>query len=290
MNGLRNYLKLLFIGIILLSATELQAGGPWLHKQKSGFLTFQAIPSAYRYTRLVNGSISDRQNINREVWNSDFVFYGEYGITDKLDIIANIPFKSISTGAATDSLYYPELLPEGSLRGLGNIKLAFKYAILDKNLKFALSLQSSFNTAVVDLSKGLATGFQANSLGLVAHLGGSINDKSFAFFEGGFHKYDNGFSDYIEAKIEYGKKLSPSFTLMADLDIRQSLNNGTYFNENLLQTGLYPNNQGGIVVSLKAAYETENGLGFSFGMPLIPIKLQHVGLTGSFAFGIYKNL
>ena len=110
------------------------------------------------------------------------------------------------------------------------------------------------------------------------------------FFEGGFHKYGNNFSDIITARIEYGRFLSSSVTLMFNLDIRQSLENGSYFNENLVQTGLYPNDVEWIVAFAKLNYEKPNGVGFNFGIPLVPIKFQYVGFTGSFAFGIYKKI
>lgn len=42
-------------------------------------------------------------------------------------------------------------------------------------------------------------------------------------------------------------------------------------------------------MGLKGVYEVNDGLGFSFGFPLVPIKFRYVGFTGSFAFGVYRK-
>ena len=182
MKTISYFLPLLLLISLLSISPNSYAGGPWLLKKKTGFLQFQAIPSAYRYSRLLNGNLRETTPINREVWNADYNFYGEFGLSDKLDITLNVPFKTVSTGPATDSLYFPTLLPEGSLVGISNTIVGLKYGILDDDLKLALSVQAGLNTASTDLEKGLATGYQANSLGLIAHVGGSINEKSYAFF------------------------------------------------------------------------------------------------------------
>ncbi len=69
-----------------------------------------------------------------------------------------MPFKFVSTGELTDSLYNPDLLESGSLFGASNTALTLKYGILDDNFKLAVSVQTKLNTARQDLDRGLATG------------------------------------------------------------------------------------------------------------------------------------
>lgn len=84
-------------------------------------------------------------------------------------------------------------------------------------------------------------------------------------------------------------KVTPPLFIIAGLDFRYSLKNGSYFNENLIQTGLSPNDQEWAVINVKVNYEMDNGVGFNFGIPLAPFRIVNVGFTGSFAFGIYKK-
>lgn len=248
----RSILGTCLMVVLGLSSNATFAGGPWLLPQKSGFVQAQAILPAYKYQGLLMGlGLNDVQGVNRKTFNSDYGIYVEYGITNRLNVMTNIPFKYVSTGELTDSLYFNDLLDAGSLAGLGNYGLALKYGIIDKSIKVAVSAQARFNSIRKDENKGLLTGFDGNSFGLVAHVGGSINEKSYAFFEGGFHKYTNNLSDIVEAKLEYGRNLGEAFTLMFTMDIRQSLENGTYSNANFDQVGLYTNDQEWVAISAK---------------------------------------
>lgn len=284
----KKIIPFLIVILFLTGTINSYAQGPWSLKKGSGFVQLQAIPSTFKYDKILMGA-NDAQAINRKTWNADYGFYGQYSLTDKLQVIGFLPFKHVSTSTQTDSLYFSNLLPEGSLVGFGNVKLAFKYGIIDQNLKLAVSLQSSWNTASTDLEKGLSTGIQGNSIGLFTHIGGGITSKSYAFIDAGFNKFTNDFSDVIEARLEYGIKIFQPLFLIVGFDVRHSLRNGSYFNENLAQTGLYVNNQEWAVFNVKLNYETKNGIGFNIGLPVLPIKLNNIGSTGAFAFGVYKK-
>lgn len=265
------------------------AGGPWLFPKKGGYIQFQTILPVYPYTSLLNGRfIKNTQDINRSVFNSDYSIYLEYGLTDRLNIMTSLPFKYVSTGDLVEEPPFSNVLEEGSLFGLNNYAFALKYGLVDKKVKVAVSLQTTWNTISKNLDKGLATGFDANSFGLMAHIGRS-NEKHYGFLEVGFHKYTNGFSDVLEINLEHGFRLGARFNLAFVLNARHSLENGTFVNENLEQTGLYPNNQEWAAVSGKLNYEGKNGLGVNFGMPLIPIKFQYVGFNGTVTLGVYKR-
>lgn len=276
---------------LLALATTLPAiaGGPWLHKKKDGFIQAQANLPAYQYKSMLMGAgIKDIQYTNRKVFNSDYTLYFEYGITDKLDVIALMPLKHVSTGDVTDSVDLNTLLPEGNLTGLSNPELSLKYGLLDKKVKLAISLTGSFNTISSDLEKGLATGFDANSIGLTTHIGRSAGIH-YGFAEVGYHLYDNNFSDVLKARVEHGWIIKKRWIVGLTLDARISMENGSYFNANLAQTGLYPNNQSFVAIGAKVAYETEKGFGFNLANPLIPIYFKYIGFNGAIAFGAYKK-
>lgn len=265
------------------------AGGPWLQKKNGGLLQFQTTLPAYSYKSMLMGTfIKDVQGVNRKTFNSDYSIYFEYGITDRLNVITTLPFKYISTGDLTDQQYFPDLLDEGSLFGMSNYKLALKYGLVDKKVKVAVSVISSWNTISKDLDRGLATGFDANSFGVMAHVGRS-NEKHYGFLEVGYHKFTNGFSDILEVNLEHGFHLGDKWNLAVALNATHSLNNGSYQNANLEQTGFYPNNQASAAIGVKGAYETENGFGVNASLPLIPLRFKYIGFNGAISLGVYKK-
>ncbi len=284
------YSKVLMCALMLCIGFPAFTQGPWTQKKGKGFIQFQSILPAYRYESLLNGRfINDKQGINRKTFNSDYSFYLEYGLGNKLDVIASLPFKYISTGGLTDEQHFDNLLEEGDLFGLSNPRLAIRYGLLEKKVKVAVSLQTSWNTISKDLDKGLATGFDANSFGAMVHIGRS-KEKHYGFLAIAYHKYTNDFSDVLEINLEHGWTLGQKWNLALALNARHSLDNGTYRNENLEQTGFYPNDQEWAAISVKAAYEMANGFGLNLVMPLVPINFKYVGFNGTIGLGIYKKL
>ena len=281
--------RVLMCALMLSVSISAFAQGPWTQKKGEGYIQFQSVLPAYQYESLLNGRfINNRQKINRKTFNSDFSFYFEYGLGEKLDVIASLPFKYISTGDLTDEQHFDDLLPEGDLFGLSNPRLAIRYGLVEKNVTVAVSLQTSWNTISQDLDKGLATGFDANSFGAMVHIGRS-KEKHYGFLAIGYHKYTNDFSDVLEINLEHGWKLGQKWNVALALNARHSLDNGSYRNENLEQTGLYPNNQEWAAISGKVAYDLANGFGLNLALPLVPIKFQYVGFNGTIGLGIYKK-
>lgn len=286
--------KITLIAFILLgSLSNIKAGGPWLLEKGSGYFQFQTIPLVYSYSQLLNGKGFEARNINREVYAIDYGFYGEYGLTNKLNVFGILPFKYARVGGLTETAdAFPTLLEEGTINGLSNVRLGLKYAILDKNLKVAISAETSLNTVSVEAEKGLATGFQGTSAGLKLHVGGGFAEKWYSYGEFGFqHMFsETDFDDALEGAFEIGRSLGERWTVLARLDIRKSLENGTFDDERFVQTGLYPSTQSWTAVSVKVNYELPNQFGFNIGVPIAPISMQNVGFSGSVAVGIYKKI
>lgn len=280
-------MKYIYSILLLTICTISFAGGPWLLPKKSGFLQVQATLPVGTYNRLflANNKFTD---LNREVVDVNIQAYLEYGITDKINLITVLPYKYISTGAEQSPLTNPTLLPSGSLSGLSNYKLALKYRISDKDLKIAMSVQSSFNSTKKDLEKGLITGHEANSLGLYAHFGKSFSEKVYSFLEGGINSVSNNFSDFYEIHYELGYQIKPSLWSAFTLDIRESLRNGNYRNENLRQTGFYTNDQEYFAFGFKTSYELKNKIGFT-GAVFGAFSGNYVAYLSTYSIGIYKK-
>ena len=127
-----------------------------------------------------------------------------------------------------------------------------------------------------------------NSIGLMAHIGRS-SAKQYGFLEVGYHKLTNNFSDALEVNLEHGWILGEKWSVALALNARHALKNGDYFNENLRQTGLSPNDQSWAAISGKANYNLNNGWGINATMPMVPIRFSYVGFNGTVGLGIYKN-
>lgn len=265
------------------------AGGPWLYKKGSGFLQFQAIPQVIAYDRIFLGTRSDWLDINRPVYGLDLGVYGEYGLTDRLNIMAHLPFKYVATGDQAETLHNPNLLDQGSLVGLSNVGLALKYGLLDKGFKLAISAQARFNTASKELDKGLATGFLSNSFGVYLHAGGSWGKRWYTFVEAGVNAATNDYSNFIQGHVEVGYQISQRLSAALTLDIRNSLQDGSFMNENLQQTALFENDQEWIGSGVKFTYDTGKGWGYNFGTALVPLKVDGIGFAGTLTAGVYKT-
>ncbi len=281
-----------FISCFLPMAVVAQ--GPWSQEKNTGFVQLQTTLQAQgTYDGLILTGTSPTEtetNINREVANSDLGIYATYGLTDKFTLITHLPFKYVATQEQTDSLYSPTLLEEGSLYGLSNVLFGVKYGLLDKKLKVAVSIQTSWRTGTENLEKGLATGYLSNSFGLFGHAGGSLSSRWYTFIDFGYNISTNDYSDFILANFELGFKASnaKNLWLVLNTNFRESMENGDFFNENLLQTGLYPNDQEWRGYGIKALYEMNNQIGFTLGTAGA-FSANYVGFAGPLTFGIFKK-
>ena len=265
------------------------AGGPWLYKNNAGFYQLQTTFVTSPYSELLQGTTSDKTYLNREVLTNDFGGYVEYGLSDKLNLIAKLPFKYVSTGAVSDSVDHSTLLEEGSLLGLSNVELAAKYGVLNKRVQVAVSVNTVWNTISKDLDKGLVTGYNYNAVGAFAHVGGSIGERGYAYTDVGYVLTSNNFSDYFQEHVEAGYRVGQALWLKVTLDVKKSMENGSYVNENQRQTGLHPNDQDWIGFGFGAAYEFKNQVGFNITTGGA-VRANYIGVSPPLTIGVYKKV
>lgn len=280
-------MKILSLAILLICTSTLFAGGPWLNKKGKGFFQVQSTfpTSAYSILFLEDGK---DLNLQRSVLDFTYQAYLEYGISNKFDLIVTLPYKTVSTQVVSKNALASDTLPNGSLKGIGNPKLGLKYQLINKGLKLATSIQTSFNTVSQVLEKGLITGYAANTIGLYMHIGKGFNKNLYSFLDAGVNKMSNNFSAYFDAHFELGYQVKPSLWTAFTLDLRDSFNDGSYKNLNLRQTGLYTNNQEYFAFGFKASYELKNKIGFTaatFGA----FSGNYVAKIPTFSIGIYKK-
>jgi len=279
-----------FVLISLLAiSSSLFAGGPWLTPKKSGFLQLQTTIPAGAYNSLFLNDKSSNSIINRPALDFNFQGFLEYGISDNFNVIAVLPYKIISTGDVVgDTVSTTTLLPKGTLTGFSNPRLAFKYRISKKYVNAAVSVQSTFNVTRSDLSRGLATGYAANSIGLFAHIGKSFTKDFYSFIEGGYNVASNNFSSFLEIHYEIAYQFDTNLWGAFTLDVRETFEDGSFRNDNLRQTAFYTNDQEFFAFGLKFSYDLDSGLGFS-GATFGAFSGNFVAKVGTFSFGVHKK-
>ena len=281
--------QLVTFATLLIFSISALAGGPWLYSKKAGFYQLQSTFVTAPYTSVLQGSASDRVHLNREVFTNDFGGYAEYGLSNRINLIGKLPIKYVSTGALNDSLYNPTLLEEGNLLGLSNIELGAKYGVINKGVKLALSVNTIWNTIRTDLDKGLVTGYNYNAVGLFAHVGGGLGERGYLYTDVGYVVTSNNFSDYFQEHVELGYRIGEALWLKMTLDVKRSMENGSYFNENLRQTGIHPNDQDWVGFGFGASYEFKNKVGINFTTGGA-VRASSVGLSPPVTIGVYKKV
>jgi hypothetical protein len=118
-------LKILLGVGIFCTSLGLQAQSGWTKAKKEGFyqLSFNRFSSDEYFT------LAGDQLKTNEFTQNSLVLYGEYGLTDKLTVIANWPLQVWNGFSSTETV-----------SGLGDLRLEFKQALLKKYLPLSIAI------------------------------------------------------------------------------------------------------------------------------------------------------
>lgn len=113
------------LGWICLFSFNATAQSGWTKGKKEGFyqLSYQSLVSKDYFT--LDGELLNTNQFSQQ----SLVFYGEYGLTDRFTIIANLPLQTWNGFETTEKV-----------SGLGDLRLEFKHAILKKYLPLTISV------------------------------------------------------------------------------------------------------------------------------------------------------
>ena len=205
-------------------------------------------------------------NLTRSQFNVSF--YGEYGITDKLDVIAYVPFFTRATENDEVSGTTGDKISDGeAFNSFGDIDLGVRYGIF-KNDKYALSVSLKLGIPTGDDAGGSDGSFQTgdgefNQL-LQADLGSSFRIGKIPSYAKAYLGYNNrseGFSDEVRSGLELGLNfLKGKLWVIGRADFLQSTNNGSLNAQNS-QGSIFANNIEYISLGIEAAYYITKKLG-----------------------------
>lgn len=202
--------------------------------------------------------------------NFTMSLYGEYGVTDKVDVITYLPFLTRIYQNTQVSGTNGSVLQAGeAVNAIGDIDVGLRYALLKKK-HLALS---------TTLKLGLPTGKEkSGSDGSFQTGDGEFNQlvtfdagTSYSLFSKpaytktyiGFNNRTQGFSDEFHYGAETGIKIWNQLWVLGRLNAVKSFNNGTLSPQNA-QGSIFANNVEYVSVGGEIAYYITSKLGVSF--------------------------
>lgn len=237
-------LKIVSMTIITLVCTQIvSAQSPWTREKGKAFVQVGFTSLAYDKYKLDGKKVNDDNKYN------DFTVqaYVEYGITNNLEAILVLPFKSVGLKSNTSS-------HSENLSGLGNITAGLKYKFYNKKWEISGGLNFNINSIDADLNKGLSTGFNANTI-LPYLSAGSSSGKWYYFGNIGYGYMDNNYSDFIKTTFEVGYEIITNGHIMFVVDSRNIVKKESAFDNENSQWPSYLDRQTYNAIGLKGNYE-----------------------------------
>lgn len=285
-----------FFTLLLLLATIVQsahAGGPWPREKNKGYAQLNFTYLGYSKFYNQNGDVV---NMRRNVTDFTAQAYIDFGLTDRLTMVAQLPFKYVGTSekiANSDTVSFTDTVPNGSLFGLNTVLLGFRYTVIDKKVKFAVGLNGEANVAKYDSITTLRTGPSTFVIHPYLSVGGSFyKDKFYTLLDVGYRVRLQDYSDEVDFNFELGFSWNYKTYFIANVAGRLSVRDGSYDNNVTplhpngrdLHTSLHPNNQEYVGYGLKFIQKFTHGVHINAGVYLGSGKM--VAAVPSYNLGI----
>lgn len=287
---MKNITKYIVGAILMLSMSlEAQAGGPWPQLKAEGYFKLSQwwIVADQHYTDL--GLID--ANVTTGIFNTSL--YAEYGLTDRLTGILNMPFFSRAYNNNQISGTTGEVLnPGDAINSFGDTDVGIKYGLTKPGSSVAVSASLIFGIPlgqeIGGIQNNLQTGDGEFNQILRIDVGKSF-EKAYVSAYTGFNNRSNGFSDEFQYGIEAGVNLmNKKLWLFGRLYGVESLKNGdTGVGTN--STSIFANNIAYTSYSLEAAYYLKDRLGISANIASA-FRGELVLANPSYSAGIFFEL
>ncbi|MBX2841555.1 MAG: transporter [Flammeovirgaceae bacterium] len=254
-----NSIKIIFIVLILnVFNITISFGQAWTQKKGS---IYTQIGSSFIAGTSKYSNAGSPLDLVRKVTDITLQLYHEHGISDKLTIVGNVPFKLVSTGDEIVALGFSgDTIPSGSLSGFGNISLSAIYGLQQSGQwVYSLQLRTDLNTAKEKQESGLRTGVDAWGVAPSFHIGYGGNAFWSSFDLGGNFR-SNNFSTQWFSNLQLGKNINQKFQIIGQLSALQSFEDGNAPDGKAIETGLYTNNLEYLAFSLKLGYRITSNI------------------------------
>ena len=263
--------------VLLLSISLCSAQSPWTREKGKSYIQLGFTSLNYNSYQLDGNKI---ENIG-DYSDNTIQVYAEYGITNKLEALAVIPYKSISVDVPSNS--------SKNISGLGNVSLGLKYKLYDKNWKISTGINYEARTLKIDNDKRLSTGFNAATILPYVSVGSSKN-KWYYFGNIGYGYMNNDYSDYLKATFEVGYEVIKKGHLIFVLDTRNVIAKEDAFFTDTVRFPSYLDRQTYNAIGLKANYEfVKDKFGANFAA-IGATGIDNAPLAPTLNLGVYAKL
>lgn len=284
MNEKKRMKNILLPFLLIFTTHSLIAQNAWSRSKGSVYVQF-GLHNISNYGALFSKE-EGTFGLERSTSDRTLQFYGEIGLTDKLTLIANIPYKTVQS---QDALVLAPTLNSGTLSDLGNVELGLRRQILRGAFNVAAQINVKANTSSFDQALGLRTDIDAWSVLPSISIGRST-ETSYSQAFVGYAWHGNDYSHHFRLGFEAGLGILNKHWLIFFVDIYDALENGDRVEDpNNLLTGLFLNNQqfGGLglkaILSLPAGIKLNLGIGGAFFGDLVPSKgATSIGIARTF--------
>lgn len=275
-------ISLLLIATLAISflPQTLLAGGGWTKKKGTGYykVSHWWVNAAKQYTFDGNTAASPQEGI----FNTSI--FAEYGITDKLTGLLNLPFSK----SAND---------QESISGIGDVDLAFKYQLNKSGSKYAIAGTLQFGLPLGDDSGGTAGTLQTGD-GEFNQLVrfdvsrsfsiGKVN--AYANIYAGYNNRTNNFSDEFRAGGELGASfLNNRIWFITRIDMVESLQNGAESNAFSDGATVFANNTEFFAYTYEIAAYVTDKIGISAAQGNV-FNASLIFASPSYSLGVFLDL
>ena len=224
-----------YITILFFTSFQATAGGGWVHSKGNGFFKLSEWWVVADKHYIDNGQVDD--NITTGLFNTNL--YGEYGVSDKINLMLNLPVFSRSfTNDEVSGTTGDLILAGDAINSLGDMDIGFKYGII-RNKPIVLSASLYLGLPLGKTNGGnrktLATGDgEFNQLiSIQASTSKSIGKFNlFAGIDLCFNNRTKGFSDELRYGLEIGSVYNKRLITILRLNRFESLENSNFVEDN----------------------------------------------------------
>lgn len=241
-----------FILLILLINFSKIFAGAWNLDKGRAYTQFGF--TYLNYSGLLNG-FDQNIDLKRSITDNTIQFYSEYGLTKKINLILNVPFKMVSSSESLNKVendpYLSDTLSANELTGFSNISFGLRFTLADKSYVLTAQLDVVNKMHKYDDGSGLQIGYDAGFLNPSIHYGKGWN-KAYLQIQTGFLLNTGKYSQNVFGNIELGKRIGKKENyLVFRTDVKLPITTGTFEERNAVQTGLFRDNSSFISPGLK---------------------------------------
>jgi hypothetical protein len=289
---MKNLITYILAFTLLLPLTQLQAGG-WPQPKGNGYFKLSEwwLVADQHYTDV--GLIDPNQTTG--LFNT--TLYAEYGLTDRLTVVFNMPLFSRSYFNNQVSFTTGEvLIPGEAINSVGDADLGFRYGFFNKGgwaasasviLGIPLGEDSGGPSGILQTGDGEFNQMVRLDLGRGFRIG---SVEAFANIYGAFNNRTNEFSDEYRFGLEGGATfLNKKITAVARLYGIRSLKNGTLPSEGITGTSIFANNSEFLAFSPEVAYNINEKWGVSAGFGQA-LSGKIIFANTSYTVGVFMKL